>query len=166
MSSSRNISFINWFNINLSIQLLLTQSNFKFAKKVIWLEKQIIKGFIVYNKAKLLWFCISLHRQICGVCVLYVVEAVQYIYFKWRHEITLSSMITPRMIIITISNSNNNNKRIMTVEWHCTALERHGGSTRTIIITINIIILLLATCFILYCRKWRGIPDQFMSISL
>ena len=48
-------------------------------KKVILKEKQIIKGFIVCNKTKLLWFCTSLHRlQIFGVCVLYVV-VVQYI---------------------------------------------------------------------------------------
>ena len=46
-------------------------------------------------------------------------------------------MITPRMIIITISNSNNNNKRIMAVEWHCKALKRHGGPTRTTIILIE-----------------------------
>ena len=46
-------------------------------------------------------------------------------------------MITPRMIIIPISNSNDNNKRIMAVEWHCVSLKRHGGLTGTIITTVN-----------------------------
>ena len=41
------------------------------------------------------------------------------------------------MIIIAISNSNDNNKRIMAVEWHCVSLKRHGGSTGTIVTAVN-----------------------------
>ena len=46
-------------------------------------------------------------------------------------------MITPRVIIIAISNSNDNNKRIMAGEWRCVSLKRHGGSIGTIITTVN-----------------------------